>query len=239
LESPVIVDDLMILNIGSAGVALNKQNGEIVWESGQGTSGYASAVPFEKDGIKSVAMFGKDSLQIIDADTGKVTASYEWKTSYNVNAADPVVSGDEILITSGYGHGAALLKRGPEGLSEVWKSKKMRSQMSGPVLIDGYLYGFDDNKLVCLDWKTGEQKWSEKSPKKGSLSAAGDKLIVIGEKGELLIAEATPQGYQQIASAQVLDGRCWTMPVLSKGRIYVRNAKGHLVCVDVQKKKIL
>jgi outer membrane protein assembly factor BamB len=234
--SPVIVGDKVVFNVGSAGIALNKDSGEVIWESGQDTSGYASAVAFKYEGAKYIAMFGKDSLQIIDTSTGEVQTSYEWKTSYNVNAADPVILGNEILITSGYGHGAALLEMTPEGLTEIWKNKKMRSQMSGPVLVDGYLYGFDDNKLVCLDWKTGEKKWSEKKPMKGSLSAAGEKLIVIGEKGELLIAEATPQGYQQISSAQVLDGRCWTMPILSNGRIYVRNAKGRLVCVDVQKK---
>ncbi len=234
--SPVIVDDRAIFNVGSAGVALNKQTGEIIWKSNDDTSGYSSAVPFEKDGTQYIVMFGKESIQVIEALTGKLTASYEWKTSYNVNAADPVISGDELLITSGYGHGAALLKMGPEGLNKVWENKNMRSQMSGPVLIDGYLYGFDDDQLVCIDWKTGEQKWAEKTPKKGSLSGAGDKLIVIGEKGALSIVEATPQGYQQIASAQVLEGRCWTMPVLSSGRIYVRNAKGRLVCVDVQKK---
>jgi outer membrane protein assembly factor BamB len=234
--SPVVVGDLVIFNVGSAGVALNKQSGEIVWESGDDTSGYSSAVPFKKDGTQYIASFGKESVQIIEALTGNETASYEWKTSYNVNAADPVISGDELLITSGYGHGVALLKMSAEGLEKVWENKNMRSQMSGPVLIDGYLYGFDDKKLVCLDWKSGQQKWEEKTPKKGSLSAAGDKLIVLSEKGMLSIAQATPQGYQQIASAQVLDGRCWTMPVLSNGRIYARNAKGHLVCVDVQKK---
>ena len=234
--SPVIVNDWVIYNAGSAGIALNKQTGEVIWQSEDDKSGYASPVPFKKDGIQYIAMFGAESIQIIEALTGNLISSYPWKTSYDVNAADPVISGDEILITSGYNRGAALLKFGDQGLNTVWENKNMRSQMSGPVLIDGSLYGFDDNALVCLDWKTGRQKWKERSPRKGAISAAGDKLIVMGERGTLFIAEATPEGYRQISSAQVLDGRCWTMPVLSNGRIYVRNAKGRLVCVDVRKK---
>ena len=111
----------------------------------------------------------------------------------------------------------------------------MRTHMSAPVLIDGFLYGFDDNRLVCLDWKTGAQKWTEKSPQKGALMAAGNKLIVLGESGRLAIVEATPTAYKEISATQVADGRYWTMPVLSDGRIYVRNSDGHLVCLDVRK----
>ena len=111
----------------------------------------------------------------------------------------------------------------------------MRTHMSGPVLIGGYLYGFDDNRLTCLDWKTGEAKWDEKSPKKGALMAAGDKLLILGESGRLAVAEATPTAYKEIAGAQVLKGRCWTMPILSNGRIYSRNSDGHLVCLNVGK----
>jgi outer membrane protein assembly factor BamB len=58
-------------------------------------------------------------------------------------------------------------------------------------------------------------------------------LIVLGEKGKLVIAEATPDGYKELASAQILEGKCWTVPVLANGRIYARNAAGDLVCVNV------
>jgi outer membrane protein assembly factor BamB len=103
------------------------------------------------------------------------------------------------------------------------------------VLIGGYLYGFDDASLVCLEWKTGEQKWEEKSPKKGALMAAGDKLIVLGEGGRLAIAEASPAGYKEIAATEALKGRCWTMPILANGRIYTRNSDGDMTVIDVRK----
>ncbi len=112
----------------------------------------------------------------------------------------------------------------------------MRSQLSGPVLIDGFLYGVDDNKLACLDWTTGQSRWAEGSVGKGSLMAADGKLIVLSEKGKLIISQASPDGFKELSSAQILSGRCWTMPILANGFIYARSAKGHLVCVDVRGK---
>jgi outer membrane protein assembly factor BamB len=238
--SVLVVDDLAIYNVGSAGIALNKMTGEMTWKSENDVSGYATPVPYKQDDKKGVCIFGKNTVMGIEAQTGEVLWSYPWETKYDVNAADPIISGDEIFIASGYDRGCALIDiSGPEP-TVVWENKNMRSQMSGPVLIDGYLYGFDDNQLVCVNWKTGEQVWAEKAPKKGSLSAAGDKLIVIGENGTLYIVKATPESYQPIASAEVLTGKCWTMPVLANGYIYVRDVKkdapGKLVCVDVRKK---
>lgn len=238
--SALMLDDLAIYNVGSAGLALNKATGDIVWKSDSDASGYATPVLYEQDGKMCVCIFGKDTVMGIEAKTGAVLWSYPWQTKYDINAADPIISDKKVFITSGYGHGCALIDiSGPEP-TLVWENKNMRSQMSGPVLIDGYLYGFDDNQLACVNWKTGEQVWAEKAPKKGALSAAGDKLIVLGEDGTLYIVKATPESYQPIASAEVLKGKCWTMPILANGYIYgrdvTRNAPSKLVCMDVRKK---
>jgi outer membrane protein assembly factor BamB len=234
--SPVIIDDIILYNVGSAGLALKKKTGEIFWKSDNDVAGYASPVPYQYEDKTGVLIFAKDSLIGVDAKTGSVMWSYPWKTKHDVNAADPIIFDNKVFITSGYGHGSALVDiSGPEPTT-AWQNKNMRAHMSGPVLIDGYLYGFDDNKLVCLDWKTGEQQWTEKTPKKGSLSAARDKLIIIGEKGTLYIVQASPKEYKEISSAKVLSSRCWSMPTLANGNIYVRNGDGHLVCVDVKKK---
>ncbi|MCI0498304.1 MAG: PQQ-binding-like beta-propeller repeat protein [Planctomycetales bacterium] len=234
--SPLILDGKVIFNVGAAGLALDKNTGQILWKSDDSEPGYATPVPYTQDGISCVAIFGKDSLMGIQAADGKVLWSFPWKTQYDVNAADPIIAGKECFITSGYNHGAVLVDISSAQPKQIWENKNMRSQMSGPVLIDGFLYGIDDNQLVCVDWKTGLQKWAESAPKKGALCAAGKTLIVIGEKGTLCTVKASPESYQPIASAEVLSGRCWTIPVLADGRIYVRNADGRLVCVDVQNK---
>jgi outer membrane protein assembly factor BamB len=233
--SALVLDDKVIFNLHQHGLALNKLTGETIWTSEGGKPGYATPVPFEQKGTQMVAIFGKDTVMGVEAATGTLRWSYPWKTQHDVNASDPIIHDEKVFITSGYNHGAALIDISGAEPVKLWENKNMRSQMSGPVLIDGYLYGFDDSQLACLDWKTGEQKWTEKKPRKGALTAAGDKLIVIGESGTLMIVAASPAGYQELASAEVLSGgRCWTTPVLSGGRVYVRNAPGQMVCVDVK-----
>jgi outer membrane protein assembly factor BamB len=241
-SSPVIVDNLVILNAGSAGVALDKSNGRVVWHNGDGAGGYASVVPFTQDGKKCVALFGCQHLFGIEAATGKILWEFEWKTSYDINSADPIVDGDTIFISSGYNKGCALLKMGNGTVTPVYTNKNMRNHCNCSVLWKGYVYGFDGQvggggKLTCIDVKSGQVKWAQRGLGTGSLMLAGDKLVVLGEKGKLVIAEASPDGYQELGAAEVLKGKCWTVPVLADGRIYARNAAGDLVCVDVRRGK--
>jgi len=131
-----------------------------------------------------------------------------------------------------------LLKVKGGKLTELWKNKNMRNQVNSSVLWEGHLYGFDGQvngggKLKCIDFKTGQIKWSQDGLGTGSLMLADGKLIILGERGKLVIAEASPEGYKELASAEILTGKCWTTPVLANGRIYARNAAGQLVCVDV------
>lgn len=234
-SSALIAGKAVVFNAGSTGMAYDKDTGAVLWTSDDDTCGYATPVPFEQDGKAGLMLFAKDTLTAVAPADGKVLWSYPWKTKHDVNAADPVISGGRAFICSGYGRGCSLVDfSGPEPV-KVWENKKMRTHMSGPVLIGGHLYGFDENRLTCLDWKTGAVKWTEKSPKKGALMAAGDKLIILGESGRLAIAEATPDAYREIAASQVVPGRCWTMPILAGGRIHVRDADGILVCLDVRK----
>ncbi len=235
--SPLLVGEKVIYNVFDSGLALNKNTGEIIWSSKNKESGYSTAVAVGSGEAVKIYLFGRDSLVCVQASDGKMLWSYPWKTKYDVNAADPIVVGNEIFITSGYNHGSALLRIEDSNVVKVWENKNMRTQMSGPVYIDGFLYGFDDAALACIDWKTGTTKWSERSPGRGSLMAADGKLIVISDKGKLMIVKATPEKFELISSAQVLDGRCWTMPTLANGKIYVRNADGKVVCIDVSMKK--
>ena len=233
--SALIRGKAAIFNAGRSGMAFDKDSGAVLWSSADDACGYATPVPFQRNDKPCLAIFAKDSLTAVAQDDGKVLWSYPWQTEHDVNVADPIISGTQVFITSGYGHGASLVDFSAAEPKKIWENKNMRSHMSGPVLIKGYLYGFDDNRLTCLDWKTGEKKWDEKSPAKGALMAAGDKLIVLGETGRLSIVEATPSAYKEISAANAIEGHCWTMPILAGGRIHVRNSDGHLVCLDVRK----
>ncbi len=236
--SPLIVGDLVIYNAGTYGIALNKNDGSTVWQNGKNACGYTTGVPCTIGGQKAVVMAVSRELVSLNPTTGEVMWKFPWKTNYDINAADAVIFGDKIFISSGYGKGCALLKVSGNDVTKVWQNKNMKNQINCSVLWEGHIYGFDGQvggkgKLTCLDLATGEKKWSQGGMGTGSLMLAEGKLIILGEKGRLVIAEASPEEYKELASAKILTGKCWTTPVLANGRIYARNAAGQLVCVDV------
>jgi outer membrane protein assembly factor BamB len=235
--SPLVAGDLLILNAGSAGTALNKKTGKIVWSSGPGVSGYATPVPIQRDGKPHVIIFTQQSVVIVAVADGKKVWQAPWKTKYDVNAADPIVVGGNLFISSAYNTGCCLLPLGKANPKPIWRNKNMKNKMSGCVVLDGFAYGFDESKLTCLDLKTGEKKWSEASLKRGTVMMADGKLILLSEKGKLVIAKASPDGYKELSSGVILEAgtRCWTMPALANGLIYARNAAGDLVCAKAGK----
>ena len=241
-SSPLIFSNLLILNIGRAGLAVEKATGKIAWSSGKEGSGYATAVPFKNQNEDCVLLFAAQALVAVQATGGKELWRHPWKTSYNVNAADPIVSGTKVFISSGYNRGCAMLDVSGPKPKVVWESNVLRSHCNAPVLIDGFLYGLDGDvgdgaALKCVDFNTGTTKWSEPKVGAGALMAADGKLIVLTHRGELRIVAATPEGYKPAARAQVLAGKGWTVPVLANGQILCRNDHGDVVCLDVKEKE--
>jgi outer membrane protein assembly factor BamB len=238
-SSAVIEGDLILLNVGSAGVAIDKNSGAVKWKS-LGAPSYASPVVFDHKGTRVAAIFSAAGLQVVEVETGKKLDSLEWKTSYDINGADPVIFGDSIFISSGYNHGCALLDFSSGKLKKVWESAILKNQFSSSVCIDGYIYGIDgqakkDGFLRCIAVKDGAEQWNMPIGF-GSLIAAGGKLIALGEKGMLYFAEAEPGKYNEISKMDTGLGQlCWTPPVLANGIIYCRNDKGTLVAIDVSK----
>lgn len=241
-SSPLILDNMMIIDAGMA-LALNKSDGSLVWNTrdygvswgikNQG-GGYSSPMPFSLNNAKRLAVFNSSGLVILDPKSGKELMLHPWKTDYNINAATPIISGDEVFISSGYNVGCALVKVSGNKPSVIWQNKNMRNHFNSCVLWKGYLYGFDESQLKCLDWKTGDVKWTQNGLGKGSLMLADGKLIIMSENGDLVIAEALPNSFNELARKKILDGLCWTVPVLSNGRTYCRNHEGELVCLDVK-----
>ena len=235
-SSALIEGDMVVLNMGSAGVALDRKSGKVVWTSAKTFGAYATPVPLTIGGARCLAIMTRQSLVTVKAAGGEEVCSYPWKTDYDVNSADPIVAGDKIFISSGYNHGGTLLKLGGTTLEKVWENKNMRNHFNTCVLWQGHLYGPDDGGLRCLAFDTGELKWTYREFGKGSLMMAEGKLVALSEKGELIIVEATPAEFKPISRAKILTGKCWTMPVLSHGQIYCRNAVGDVVCLDVSGK---
>lgn len=237
--SPFVAGDKLLLNVGTAGVAVDKQTGRLLWQTGSSTAGYSTPFPFRQSGSDCVAVFGAKGMHAVTVDSGKIVWTHPWETSWDVNAADPIIHGGKLFLSSGYNRGGALLKLADSEPSVVWDNRNMRNHFNSCVLIDGHLYGFDGNShrgtayLACVDWKTGEKKWSTDEFGYGSLCAADGKLILLGARGVLAVGKATPDGWKATSAAQVLGGLCWTPPVLANGKLYCRNSRGDLICLDL------
>lgn len=234
--SVVIEGDLALFNLGSAGAALDKKTGKVVWSSGPEASGYATPVPFSSGGQKAIVLALKDTVAAVTVKDGKQLWSFPWKTQYDVNAAVPILSGSKLFISSGYGHGGGVFDVSAKPPKKIWENKNMRNHMASSVLWKDHLYGVDENQLRCVVFDTGEVKWTDKVSAKGALMMADGKLIVLSENGELLVADATPAGFKPISRVQLFGKICWAAPVLANGKIYARNGGGDMVCLDVSGK---
>jgi outer membrane protein assembly factor BamB len=228
--SVLIEGDLAVATAGGkrgALVALDKKTGETVWECGSGLVGYATPYPFTFDGRRYVVGFLGKKVIIADVKTGGEVWSVPWETDWDVNASTPIFHDGHLFLSSGYKHGAILLKlaRAGEKLTTetVWENKNIRAKFQTPVLYEGHLYTSDEVGLKFVEFATGEQKWSQRGTKHGTVIIADGHLFVLTETGELLIGPASPKGFEPLTKARILSGRCWTVPTLYKGRLYARN----------------
>jgi len=237
-SSVVIEGDLLLLNVGEAGTVLDKKSGKVVWKS-KGKASYATPVLFDYKGKRCAAIFSAPGLQVVEVGNGKKLASYEWKTSYDINGADPLLIGDKIFISSGYKHGCVMLGFSSNKLKKIWENDVLKNQFSTSVYLDGYIYGVDGQTkkkgfLRCVSARDGSEVWNMPIGF-GSLIAADGMLIALGENGTLHFAESAPGKYTEIATFETgLSKLCWTPPAIANGIIYCRNDKGTLVAIDVR-----
>ena len=235
--SPLVWGDLVILNAGTAGIALERSTGRIVWSNGTNAAGYASPTRFASDRAESVLIFAAKHLVALEPRTGRELWRQLWETDWDTNNTDPLVQAGRIFISS-FSRGCGLLSVADGKPQVIYTNTLLRSHLSPGVVRGEYLYAFHgeakkDTDLRCLHLPTGEMKWACKDPAFGSLILAGDHLIVLSEKGELVIGQASPKEFKPLARAKVLSGLCWTPPALADGRLYVRNARGELRCLEL------
>lgn len=241
--SVLIEENLAVVSPGGDDgglVALDKNTGEIVWAGGDDQASYATPYPFTFEGRRYIAGMLAKTMVIVDAKTGGEVYSMPWETKYDVNASTPIYHDGHLFTSSGYGHGAILLRLKTDGdrlaATTVWESKAILNKMHTCTLLDGKLYGADEKKLKCVDFLTGEEVWSvdriaDEKTQYATLVLNGGHFIYLGEKGHLAAAKASAEGFEAVGVTPVLSGRCWTVPTLSGGRLYVRNLE-KLVCLE-------
>lgn len=242
-ESPLVDGNQLIVTPGgpNAGmVALDKMSGKTIWVSKElsDAAGYASPIVADVQGVRTVMTLTAEAGVGVRASDGRLMWRYQRVANDTANVATPVFSDNKVFYTSSYGTGGALLGLRAEGgevrAQEIYFTREMENHHGGVVLVNGYLYGFDDSILTCLEFATGRRMWRDRSVGKGSLTYADGHLYVLGEGNVVGLVEATPAGYREKGRFEIRDQGwpSWAHPVVSGGRLYLRN-QGTLASYDV------
>jgi outer membrane protein assembly factor BamB len=238
--SPLVFDNVVVVNPGRqresadgrAVIAFDRETGKQVWTVGSTQAAYASPMLATLAGRRQILIFDAVRLASHDVAKGEELWRYEWKTANDINVAQPVLLPDDrVFITSAYGHGCAMLKvsevNGQFSIKEVWSNTPnaaMHCKFSSPVFYQGYLYGLDDGRLVCVDAEKGKRQWKEKDYGHGQLLLARDKLVILSETGELAIVAADPKAFRELGKIKVLKGeKTWNYHAMVGNRVFVRN----------------
>ncbi len=243
-ESPLVDGSNLIVTPGGPGaaiVALDKKTGNLVWKSQSDPAGYSSAIAAEVGGIRQIIVFTGQGVVGLRANDGTLLWKYDKVSNRTANIATPIFQNGFVFLSSAYGTGCALLKLTAQGetvkASEVYFSREMQNHYSTSVVVDENAYGFSNAILTAMNLETGQVAWRDRSVGKGSVTYADGKLYLLSEDGVVGLAEATPAGYKEKSRFQIPRGDfpTWTPPVISGGRLYLRE-QDNLYCYDIKKR---
>ena len=242
--SPLVEDGKVIANVGGrkAGiVAFDAKTGKVIWTATTDAASYSSGIAATMLGRRYAVFLTRAGLVGLDPANGQVRFQRPWRArqAASVNAATPVIVGNTIFVSAEYGPGAGALQFDGTKLVDLWASDDVLSNhYATSVFHEGTLYGFHGRQefgpvFRAVDLQSGKVLWSTPRFGAGSVTLAGNRLVIVRESGELLIAAASPKSFQQIASAQVLPATVRAYPALSDGILYLRN-DNTLVAVDLR-----
>jgi outer membrane protein assembly factor BamB len=243
-ESPLVDGNNVIVTPGgrNAGmVALDKMTGKTIWTSKDlsDEAGHASVIAGDVQGVRTLMTLTAEAGVGVRASDGKLMWRYQPVANNTANVATPIFSDNKVFYTSDYGTGGALLaltaQSGEVKAQPIYATREMQNHHGGVVLVNGYLYGFNNTILTSLEFATGKVMWRNRSVGKGSLTYADGNLYILGEDNIVGLAEATPTGYLEKGRFRIADQSwpSWAHPVVSGGRLYIRN-QGTLACYDIR-----
>ena len=240
--SPVVDDKNVYVAGGGNGksmLAFDKSSGKLVWKRGNEKMTHATPVLYKTSDGSQIIFFMQSGMIALDPATGKQIWRNEFP--YRVStAASPIPFDRYVYGSAGYGVGAKLFEVEGDKTKLVWeKPNRLMNHWSTPVLYKGHLYGmfsfkkYGKGPLECVDPMTGEVKWSERGFGPGNCIVVDDKIVALSDSGELVIAEASPEEYVELSRNKVLDGKCWSMPAIVDGKIFLRSTTEG-VCVSFE-----
>lgn len=228
--SPLIVDDLVVVTGGKNGPTLqahHRLTGEPVWAKGEDKASYASPVVATLAGQRQIVSLNHNTVTGHDLATGEILWNWSWKARMPKSAIPQIVGENWVFVSASYGMGTALLEISPEeeGLKveKVWKKFRMKTKFSNVSIKDGFAYGLDEGKLACLEVASGELQWRGSNYGYGQNLIVGDHVLVQAEQGEVVLVEADPTGFQEVARMDALSRKTWNTPAVAGPYLLVRN----------------
>jgi outer membrane protein assembly factor BamB len=245
-ESPLVDGDRLIVTPGGRGAglaALDKMTGKTIWTTKEMTedAGYASPIVADVQGVRTIMTFTADAGVGVRASDGKLMFRYRGAANGTANITTPVYANNQVFFSSAYGTGGGLvaLKAGGGEVraQEVYFTRDMQNHHGGLVLVNGYLYGFNNSILTCLEWATGKQMWRDRSVGKGNVIAADGHLYILSENNVVGLVEATPAGYREKGRFTIRDHGwpSWSHPAIAGGLLYIRD-QGTLAAYDIRQR---
>jgi len=236
--SPLVEGELVLVAGGGAGeslLAFEAASGAVAWARGDERMTHATPIAATLQGVRQAIFFLQSGLVAVAPSTGEEL----WRTEFpyrTSSAASPVVSGDVVYCSAGYGVGAAAWRIEKQGAKLVpvllWRAaNKLINHWSTPVVRDGHLYGmfsfkeYGKGPLKCIELATGAELWARPGFGPGNCILVGDTLVALSDAGEAVLVEPRPDAYRELARADVLDGKCWSMPAFSDGALYLRSTR--------------
>jgi outer membrane protein assembly factor BamB len=245
-ESPLVDGNVVVVTPGGSAatlVALNKMSGEVAWRARvpEGDRAqYSSIIAADVNGQRHYVQFLSGGVVGVEAATGRYLWRYNSPANRTANCSTPIYFMNHVFAASGYGVGGGLARLVPaaEGIQaqEVWFTRYMKSHHGGVVLVDGHFYGFDESNLTCLDARTGQVTWADRSVGKGSVTFADGHLYARSERGPIALVEANPRQYVEKGRFDQPERSyeaAWAHPVVAGGKLYIRDQEV-LFCYDVK-----
>lgn len=230
--SPLVVDNQVIVlpggKNGRSVVAYDADTGAVLWSALDDVAGYTAPMVVELAGVRQILVVTAARAAGLRVEDGTLLWDFPWVVSNVPNMAQPVVVGsDRVFLSASYGQGSAMVEVTRTGAElsarEVWRTNRMKNKFSSSVLHNGHIYGLDESILACLDVETGELVWKGGRYGYGQLLLADGHLVVLTERGDLVLVRATPDGHDEVANFAALDGKTWNVPTIADGRLFVRN----------------
>ncbi len=243
-STPLVLNDKVIVQGGGKAlvVAYNKENGDIIWKSLEGASGYSAAVPINIDNTQMLLVYHAVALSCLNPKDGTEIWRVPWETEYGVNASTPAFENNIVFHTSGYGKGGQALKITKDKYQVMWTNTTFAAQHSDPIIIDGYIYGYSGESskfkgdFKCIELVSGKEMWTSKEPGMGTSVFVDGYIICFDIKGNLHLIKPNPKEFKQVAFINAampeVTNPAWTSPSIANGKLYLRYMQ-KLICYNL------